>query len=199
MIATIAPHHWSAPSRPPAGAAWQYGREVLLAGARDARPAVQWELKRNCSITPRQLGAVYLSLCSLSLLIALGFLWQGAPVVLAFAGLELLLVGVAMLVYARHAGDRDVITLAGPSLAVEQHSGRRVERAEFRAEWVAVEPAAGQGSLVELSGHGQRVRVGRFLRPELRAGLAAELRRALRAVRLRSPEIEPGSELKQPR
>lgn len=199
MIASVANRHWPAPSCPSPGGAWLFGQEVLLAGPRGPRPALQWVLKRNCSITPRELGLSYLGLCSVSLLIALGFLWQGAPVVLAFAGLELLLVGVAMLAYARHAGDRDVITLAGPQLEVENHCGRRVSRADFRAEWVAVEPAAGQGSLVELSGLGQRVRVGRFVRPELRAGLASELRRALRAVRLRRPESETGSELKQPR
>jgi uncharacterized membrane protein len=51
---------------------------------------------------------------------------------------------------------------------------------EFMAEWLTVEPAAGQGSLVELAGQGRTVRVGRFLRPELRAHFARELRVALR-------------------
>jgi uncharacterized membrane protein len=45
---------------------------------------------------------------------------------------------------------------------------------------VRVEPAHGDGSLVELTGQGQHVRVGRYLRPELRNALARELRLALR-------------------
>jgi uncharacterized membrane protein len=45
---------------------------------------------------------------------------------------------------------------------------------------VRVEPSAGEGSLVELSGEGRSVRVGRHLRPEWRDELAQELRRALR-------------------
>jgi uncharacterized membrane protein len=55
-----------------------------------------------------------------------------------------------------------------------------VARTDFSAEWLNVEPAAGQGSLVQLSGRGQHVRVGRFLRPELRGAFARELRLALR-------------------
>ncbi len=163
---------------------WVFGREVAGApGTADQGgrlPALEWLLKRNCSITPRQLGGVYLSLCGVSLVIALFFLWQGAPFVMAFAGLELLLVGVALLVFARHASDRELLRLAGRSLSVEQHVGTRVRRTDFTAEWLTVEPVAGQGSLVQLSGEGRTVRVGRFLRPELRPAFARELRQALR-------------------
>ncbi len=146
----------------------------------NAPRALQWLLRRNCSITPRQLGLVYLSLCGVSLLIGGFFFVNGAPVVLAFTGAELLAVGLAMLLFARHAGDGETLTLVGRQLHVEQCVGSRVEHAEFAAEWLRVEPAAGQGSLVELSGRGQRLCVGRFLRPELRGAFARELRVALR-------------------
>lgn len=192
MTATFAPHPWPASPSAAAASPWRFGREVLLEGDTGRRPALQWVQKRNCSITPRQLGAVYLSLCLLALAISVGFWWQGAPVITAFAGAEVLLVGVALLVYARHAGDREVLTLAGRSLAVEQRLGRHVAHADFPAEWLSVEPAAGQGSLVELSARGQTMRVGRFLRPEVRAAFAHELRRALR--RAGRPEHESGSE-----
>jgi uncharacterized membrane protein len=184
MSATYASRPWPAPASPVAASGWRFGREVALepdaAGRR--RTALRWALKRNCSITPRQLGAVYLSLCLLAFAISAGFWWQGARVVTAFAGLELACVGIALLAYARHAGDREVLTLAGRSLAVEQCLGGRVERADFRADWLSVEPAAAQGSLVELSGEGRTVRVGRFLRPEMRGAFAQELRRALRGA-----------------
>jgi uncharacterized membrane protein len=138
------------------------------------------------------LATAYVSLCLLSLLIAAGFAWVGATVVLAFAGLELAIVGLALLLYARHARDGDTLTLSGESLAVEQALGSRTLRTEFRAEWVSVEPSHGEGSLVELSGQGQRVRVARFLRPELRTALARELRLALRSARhAASPLPEP--------
>jgi uncharacterized membrane protein len=154
-------------------------------------PALQWVLRRNCSITPRQLVTVYLSLCLVSLLIGLGFWSQGAPYVLAFAGVELLLVGVALAVYARHAADREAVTLADRGVQVEQHFGAQVERASFRVEWLSIEPAQAQGSLVELAGEGRRMLVGRYLRPEQRAALAQEMRRALRRAQAGLPPLEP--------
>ena len=159
-------------------AAWTFGRE--RSNTADGIPALEWLLKRNCSITPRQLLGFYLSLCFISLCIALFFLVQGAPFVLVFAGMELAAVGIALLVFARHAGDRETLVLAGRQLSVEQRVGNRIDRTDFTAEWLSVEPAAGQGSLVQLSGEGRSVRVGRFLRPELRPAFARELRRALR-------------------
>ena len=194
MSATFAPSPWPAPAMPSQAPAWQFGREVQVEVAGRRHAALQWVLQRNCSIAPRQLLAVYLSLCAVALLISVGFWWQGAPVVTAFASVELLLVGVALLAYARHAGDREVLTLAGRSLAVEQNHGNRVARADFQAEWLKVEPVAGQGSLVELSAHGQSIRVGRLLRPEARNAFAQELRRAVR--RAGTQEQATGYELK---
>ncbi len=145
-------------------------------------PGVSWRLQRNCSVTPAQLLGVYLMLCAVSVTIGVFFWVQGAAMVLAFAGLELLAVGVAFLVYARHATDGEWISLQGASLVVERETAGRRERAEFERQWVRVEPKAGEHSLIELSGRGRRMEVGRFVRPELRQVLAGEIRRALRAA-----------------
>ena len=90
----------------------------------------------------------YLLLCALAGVIGLGFWLQGVEAVLVFTGLELLAVGLAMLLMARHAGDREVITLANREMAVEQHVGPLVECTRFHADWVRVEPCGGEGSLV---------------------------------------------------
>ena len=119
----------------------------------------------------------------MSLTVAAGFWLHGVTVVSVFTGLELLAVGAALLVFARHAGDRETITLTQREISVVQQVGPSVERVRFRAEWVRVEPVADDGSLVELSGEGRSVRVGRHVRPELRVALAQELRRALRLAR----------------
>lgn len=142
--------------------------------------AVQWLLKRNCSVTPAQLVWLYVSLCVVSLGIA-GFFWvQGATMVMPFAWLELVVVGAAFRVYARHATDGERIVLQGGQLVVELENAGRLERAEFNREWVRVEPKNGDGSLIEVSGQGRSVRVGRHVRPELRPALAREIRHALR-------------------
>jgi uncharacterized membrane protein len=154
------------------------------------QPGVQWLLRRNCSITPKQLGLLYGSLCLLSLGISSYFWQQGATMVLPFALLELLAVGVALLVYARHAVDRERIALSGAQLVVELEKGGRVERCEFNREWVRVEPKDNDHSLIELSGQGRRVQIGRFLRPELRPALAREIRSALRTVERVSVSVQ---------
>ena len=143
---------------------------------------IHWFLQRNCSVTPVQLAWLYLSLCVVSLGIGTVFWWQGATLVLPFAGLELVAVGVAFVVYARHAADGETISIQGRQLVVELESAGRLERAEFDRDWVRVEPSAADRSLIEVSGRGRSVTVGRYVRPELRPALAQEIRRALRDV-----------------
>jgi len=121
----------------------------------------------------------YLGLSCVSLGIASVFWWLGARLVMPFAWLEVLAVGAALLVHARHVTDRESIRLQGGVLTVERACGPRTERCEFCTEWVRVAPARGDGSLIELSERGRRMVVGRFVRPELRRQLADEMRWAL--------------------
>jgi uncharacterized membrane protein len=162
----------------------RFGREIPSGpadGANEPGPgSVQWLLKRNCSLAPGQMLWIYASLCVLSLSIAGLLWWQGATLVMPFAALELLLLGGALLLYARHATDSESIALQGNELTVEHASGSRIIRVAFQPAWVRVEPRHGDRSLIELSGQGRRIAVGRFLRPELRSQLADELRWALR-------------------
>lgn len=175
MPAVLAPAPWRRVAAVSAGP-WRFARVV----DEGAAPRVEWVLQRNCSMTPAQLLGIYLSLCVVSLAIAGTFAWRGATPVLTFAAVELALVGVALMIYARHATDQESITLAGSSVTVTHRRGPRTEQTEFRAAWVRVEPSAGDRSLVELSGDGRSARVGRYLRPEWRQPLAQELRNALR-------------------
>ena len=174
MSATL-PH--PAVALPAKRRALRFGAE---AGSGAGEPTVQWLLKRNCSATPRQMMGLYASLCAISMLIGAFFWMQGATLVIPFAWLELVAVGTALLVYSRHATDSERIRLQPGRLTVEHVSGRHVERAEFAPAWVRIEPEHGERSLIELSGQGQRISVGRFVRPELRRQLAEELRWALR-------------------
>jgi len=141
-----------------------------------------WFLKRNCSVTPAQLGWLYASLCVVSLGIATVFWFQGARLILPFAWVELVAVGIAFFVYARHATDGEKISLQGEQLVVELENAGRLERSEFNREWVRIEPKADDHSLIEVSGQGRSVEVGRYVRPELRPVLAREIRMALRGA-----------------
>jgi uncharacterized membrane protein len=145
-------------------------------------PALQWSLQRNCALSPAQLLRFYLGICVVSLGIATLFWFMGAHLVMPFAWVEVLVLGAALLVYARHARDGEKITLQGRLLVVECEHGGHTERTEFVRDWVKVEPRSGDGSLIEVSGQGRRVVVGRHLQPQLRPVLAREMRLALRGA-----------------
>lgn len=125
---------------------------------------------------------MYGSLCVVSLGIGLWFWQMGARLVLGFAWIELLALGLAFLLHARHAADGEQISLHGGRLVVELEQAGRLQRAEFDSHRVRVEPRADERSLIELSGQGRSIQVGRYVRPELRPVLAQEIRMALRAA-----------------
>lgn len=189
MTATYAQRHWPTPSSPPRTLPWVFGRELVLAGLPGAPRALQWRLGRQTAVTPRAAVRVYLALSCVALAAAAFYALNGAPIVLALAGAELLALGLALLLFARHAADRETLTLVGSRLQVEQCFGARVQRTELAADWLRIEPAAGQGSLVQLSARGQCVRVGRLLRRELRGAFARELRLALRRQAVACPPV----------
>ena len=130
-------------------------------------------------MTPGQLAASFALIAFVSLTIG-AFCWfQGAVLVLPFASLELLAVGIAFVVYARHALDGDRIWLEGSVLVVESENAGEMVRREFQRAWVRIEQVAHGNAMIEICCHGQRVPVGRFIRNELRQRVAAELRLAL--------------------
>lgn len=181
MLTSIISPAWRASSH---SVQFRFGRETGAAwtGGEQARTpwSVEWVFKRNSSLAPRQVMWFYASLCVLSLGLASVFWLRGATMVMPFAWVEMLLVGIALLVYARHAADSERIDLHEDQLTVENISGSRVERVAFNPGWVRVEPRHGDHSLIDLSGQGRRISIGRFVRPELRVQLADELRWALR-------------------
>lgn len=144
--------------------------------------ALQWQLRRNCCLTPRQLMAAGLVTVAFNGVVGVVFWVLGYPVIGAFAALESGVVVACLVAYARHACDRETITLQQGRLAVESHCGLRVQRTELHAGWVRVEPACRPGDLVGLRERGISVQVGRHVPPWLREQVARELRRALVAA-----------------
>ena len=125
----------------------------------------------------------YASLCLLSLGIAAVFWIRGATLVMPFAS------GAMRRWAPRCCWLCAPMRATAKAIACSQLSlgpwsscvrGAASIAPSLHRAWVRVEPEHGDGSLVELSGQGQRIAVGRFVRPELRRQLAEELRWALR-------------------
>lgn len=131
-------------------------------------------LKRNCSMSPAGLALVLAALALLVAAIGAGFAAAGAWLILPFAGLEVLLIGAAFVLYARHAADYERIELESGRLTVEIAEGSRTARYEMDGARVAME----EGRVV-LRDAKEELEVGRHLGAEARAELAAELKQKL--------------------
>lgn len=141
----------------------------------------EWFLKRNCSLSPRQLGLAYAVLCAGAFGIALLFALAGIWIVLAFALVEMAAVAAALLHYARHALDYERIALADGCLLVERVQAGQARQVRLDARWARVAaPGERRRALIELSSRGVRVEVGSFVSESIRRQVAQELRGALR-------------------
>lgn len=117
---------------------------------------------------------MFVALSLVVLAIGAGFAAAGAWLVLPFAGLEVLLLGVAFALYARHAADYERLELDAGRLRVEVADGARVARYELSGAKVSME----EGRVMVRDARGQ-LEVGRHLGAEARAELGAELKKKL--------------------
>ena len=134
-------------------------------------------LKRNCSISPSGLACVFAALALAVLAIGTSFAIAGAWLILPFAGLEVLLLGGAFVLQARHATDYERIALEQGQLRVEVADGKRLARYELDARRVRVEV---DGSRVVLRGPQEALELGRHLDERSRIAFGAELKKRLR-------------------
>ena len=110
------------------------------------------------------------------MLIATAFAVLGAWLVIPFAGIELLALGVAFLVHARHAGDYERIVVRSDRLIVERLSGANLAQMECQGPWIRVEYGGARRELIRLVAAGREMSVGRFVPDDGRSQLARELR-----------------------
>jgi uncharacterized membrane protein len=143
-----------------------------------------WLMRRNCSFTPKQVGIFYLSMVVFSGLITTYFWWIGAWMVLPFAVIELSVLGIALLIYARHARDYEKITLQNSELTIELNLGDKNSLTQWNAPWVRVKDPESlhdrKKDLVILESGAQTISIGQFILAEKRHDLAKEIRQALR-------------------
>jgi uncharacterized membrane protein len=140
----------------------------------------EWVLKRNCSLSPRQLAFAYAVLCLTSFLVAAIFAFRGMWYVLAFATLEMASTALAFIIYARHATDQEHIALTEECLLIGRVLAGRVEQTRLAPYWTHVALPCSARDLINLEARGVRVEVGRFVTVEKRRKVAQELRQELR-------------------
>ena len=125
-------------------------------------------------MSPAGLAKVFAALALLVLAIGAGFATMGAWLILPFAGLEVLLLGAAYVLYARHAADYERIELDAGRVTVEVAEGARTARYEMDGAKVSLE----EGRVV-LRDAKEKLEIGRYLGAEARAEVAAALEKKL--------------------
>lgn len=138
-----------------------------------------WTLRRNCVLTPAQLAVWFASLSSVSLGIAAAFAAYGAWMVVPFALLEVGVLGVAFLCYARHAGDYERIEAGPGCLRVEASHGADLRVEEVSPPWVRVDYRGRSSDPIVLVAGRQKIVVGRFVPGHRKPALVEELRGVL--------------------
>lgn len=149
---------------------------------RDGIAGFSLTLKRNCSISPAGLAGVFAALALLAIAIGVAFALAGAWLVLPFAGLEALLLGIAFVLTARHATDYERIELDSGRLRIEVADANSTARYELDARRASLELEKGEGygARLVLRAPRQELEIGRHLDAAARAELAAELAKRLK-------------------
>ena len=127
-------------------------------------------------MSPAGLALVFAALAVLVLAIGVGFAAAGAWLILPFAGLEVLLLGAAFVLYARHAADYERIELDRERLTVEVAEAERIARYEIDARQARL---CVEKERVVLRSAKEEFELGRHLGAEARMKLAAELEKRL--------------------
>ena len=141
----------------------------------------EWFLKRNCSMSPRQVAIVYGGLCLFTFSIASAFAVHGMWMVLAYAALESGALAIALLYYARHALDHEHIALSEGCLLVERVQGGACEQVRLDPYWTRISLPTRRQRLIQIESRGVRLEVGSYVSDDMRRKVADELRAQLRA------------------
>jgi uncharacterized membrane protein len=141
-------------------------------------------LRPNCSLSWRQNLMVFAGLCVVTLVATVPLVAVGCWLVLPFAGLELLVVGIGLYRVICRCHECEVICVAADSIRIER--GRRGPRQRWvlARAWAQVVlkvcPRQWYPSQLLIRAHGRVVEVGQFLVEEERRKLAQDLTRCLR-------------------
>jgi uncharacterized membrane protein len=131
-------------------------------------------IRPNCSMSPRGLVTFVICLTVVSLSIALSFLSLGLWMVLPFAGLETIIVAVAIAASVRRASDYEMLIVDGDEVTITR----------FQRYWTQVrhEPGATrlQPDRLLIGSHGRFVAIGEDLTEADKKRFAARISTVLR-------------------
>lgn len=100
--------------------------------------------------------------------------------ILLFTVIELSALGIALLIYARHALDYESIAIDGSIVTVEKSIGGKVERHEFNAKWLKLKQEEAGKRLIRIEQSDHELPIGIFVPLDARAQFFKDLRQQIR-------------------
>lgn len=140
-------------------------------------------IRPNRSLSWKGTQVFFACMCAVSFTIATGCALLGAWLVLPFAGLEMLVLGICLYLAACRSASCEVVSVRDD--VVEVQKGRRAPQqvCRFQRTWARVNvwrPASGWSpSRLTIRSHGREVEIGAALNEDERESLARELRRVI--------------------
>jgi len=138
-------------------------------------------------MSPRHLAVFVICFAVLSLAIGLSFFSMGLWLVLPFAGLEILVVGLAIGYAIRRSEGYECVTVTEHDVRVEKRESGAARRYNFQRYWTQVRLESGPSRLqprrIMVGSHGRFVEIGREFVDEDRESFAVRLADAIRSGR----------------
>ena len=134
-----------------------------------------WHLKRNISITPGQMAAIFSGLGLLTLLIGIAFYNFGASFILPFSLIEIAALTIAFVYNAIHANDYEKLVLTDREVQIERKIGFQVTQIHLMRSMTRVERSKLKNDLIELRQGQQSTDFGRFIHTNMRLLLAEQI------------------------
>jgi uncharacterized membrane protein len=127
-------------------------------------------------------GLFYLAQSIFSLIVASFFLVQGIWLILPFTLLELIVLGVALLIYAKHATDYEEILLNKEALVIVRSDANRINTFKASLLWVKLSKELTAKKLIGVEYMGQVVEIGKFIHLHKRDAFRMQLANSLRTM-----------------
>jgi uncharacterized membrane protein len=143
----------------------------------------QFVIRPNCSLSWRLAVRLILGFSALLGCIATGFAFLGAWMILPFAGLEVVVLCIALYICAQRNNCCEVVAVGKDSVTVMRGRKEPEEGHEFQRAWAQVvheQPVHHwYPSRLLIRSHGREVEVGNCLTEEEREQLACQLEQAI--------------------
>lgn len=149
----------------------------------DQLPKYHRMIRPNRSLTRGTLGVVLGAYLLTEVGIGVAFFLKGAWLVLPFAGLEILAIGIVLYFLSRHNRDYELVVVDDRHLKITRQMGRQRSYHEFQRYWTKVQLRSGSAewypSRLLVGSHGEFVEIAASMDEDNRRALARDLKQII--------------------